>query len=122
MAAALKAKGNNAYQLRKFTQAAELYTQAIEISPKPEPVFYSNRAACEFSKFHANRQKLIPASGYVNMSPPKHELVIENCDAALKLDRNYVKALNRRAGALEGLKRYEEALRGMSDDQNIIAV
>jgi len=94
MAALLKAKGNSAYQQRKFAQAAELYTQAIDISPKPEPVFYSNRAAC-----------------YVNMSPPKHELVIEDCDTALNLDHNYVKALNRRAGALEGLKRYEEALR-----------
>jgi import receptor subunit TOM70 len=51
------------------------------------------------------------------MSPPKHELVIEDCDTALNLDHNYVKALNRRAGALEGLKRYEEALRGTSDDQ-----
>jgi mitochondrial import receptor subunit TOM70 len=47
MAAALKAKGNNAYQQRKFAQAAELYTQAIDLSPKPEPVFYSNRAACK---------------------------------------------------------------------------
>lgn len=46
MAALLKAKGNSAYQQRKFAQAAELYTQAIDISPKPEPVFYSNRAAC----------------------------------------------------------------------------
>lgn len=46
------------------------------------------------------------------MTPPKHELVVEDCDAALKLDHNYVKALNRRAGALESMKRYEEALRG----------
>jgi mitochondrial import receptor subunit TOM70 len=46
------------------------------------------------------------------MTPPKHELVVEDCDAALKLDSNYVKALNRRAIALEGLQRYEEALRG----------
>lgn len=49
------------------------------------------------------------------MTPPKHELVVEDCDAALKLDHNYVKALNRRAGALESMKRYEEALRGKWD-------
>lgn len=67
------------------------------MSPKPEPVFYSNRAAC-----------------YVNMSPPQYERVVEDCDAALKMDMNYVKALNRRAAALEGLERYEEALRGVS--------
>jgi import receptor subunit TOM70 len=48
------------------------------------------------------------------MTPPKHELVVLDCDAALALDKNYIKALNRRATALEGLKRYEEALRGAS--------
>ena len=46
------------------------------------------------------------------MSPPQHELVVKDCDEALKIDPNYVKALNRRAGALEALKRYQEALRG----------
>ena len=46
------------------------------------------------------------------MTPPKHELVVHDCDEALKLDSKYVKALNRRALALEGLERYEEALRG----------
>ncbi|KAJ7471999.1 ADP/ATP carrier receptor [Mycena latifolia] len=94
LAASFKTKGNNAYSTKKFAAAARLYTLAIEVSPKPEPVYYSNRAAC-----------------YVNMTPPKHELVVADCDEALKLDPNYVKALNRRAMALEGLHRYIEALR-----------
>ena len=46
------------------------------------------------------------------MSPPKHELVVQDCDEAIKLDAKYVKALNRRAIALESLERYQEALRG----------
>ena len=50
--------------------------------------------------------------GYVNMTPPKHELVVQDCDEAIKLDSKYVKALNRRALALEHLERYQEALRG----------
>jgi len=93
-AASLKQKGNDAYQARKFVVAAELYTRAITVSPQPEPVFYSNRAAC-----------------YVSMEPPQHERVVADCDEALKLDSRYVKALNRRATALEALERYEEALR-----------
>lgn len=46
------------------------------------------------------------------MSPPLTEKVVADCDEALKHDRRYEKALNRRAGALETLGRYEEALRG----------
>lgn len=111
MAASLKAKGNTVYQHRKFAQAAELYTQAIEVSPKPEPVFYSNRAACKCSAIHIKLAIYLEVAGYVNMSPPKHDLVVADCDAALELDSNYVKALNRRAGALEQLKRYPESLR-----------
>ncbi len=65
------------------------------MSPQPEPVFYSNRAAC-----------------YVSMEPPQHEKAVADCDEALKRDSHYVKALNRRATALEALERYEEALRG----------
>lgn len=50
------------------------------------------------------------------MKPPKYDLVLQDCDEALKLDAKYVKALNRRAAALEGLERYKEALRGKSKD------
>lgn len=52
------------------------------------------------------------------MSPPKHDLVVADCDAALKLDASYVKALNRRATALDALERYEESLRGVFAARN----
>ena len=50
--------------------------------------------------------------GYMNMKPPKFELIIEDCDKAVALNKDYVKAINRRANALEALDRLEEALRG----------
>jgi import receptor subunit TOM70 len=58
---------------------------------KPDPIFYSNRAAC----FNALGQ---------------WEKVIEDTTAAINLDNEYVKALNRRANAYEHLEKYSEAL------------
>jgi import receptor subunit TOM70 len=45
------------------------------------------------------------------MSPPQHDLVVRDCDIALQLDKTYIKALNRRAAAHEGLNQLQEALR-----------
>lgn len=59
--------------------------------------------------------RLVSMIGYMNMSPPQFERVVEDCDSALQHDPNYVKALNRRANALEALSRYEESLRGEYD-------
>ncbi|KXT05261.1 hypothetical protein AC578_8383 [Pseudocercospora eumusae] len=88
-AAKLKAAGNKAYGSKDYNKAIHLYTQAILC--KADPVFYSNRAAC-----------------YNAMSDwPK---VIEDTTAAINLDPEYVKALNRRANAYEQDGRYSEAL------------
>ncbi|KAJ8496329.1 hypothetical protein ONZ45_g12497 [Pleurotus djamor] len=87
-----KEKGNKAYGERNVSVAERYYSRAIEVAPQGEPVFYSNRAAC-----------------YVNLG--KYEQVIQDCDSALSLDRQYIKALNRRANAAEKLQRYELALR-----------
>lgn len=48
----------------------------------------------------------------MNLKPPQYERVIADCDEALKLDAKYLKALNRRATALESSKQFEESLRG----------
>lgn len=88
-AAKLKAAGNKAYGSKDYNRAIDLYGQAILC--KSDPVFFSNRAAC-----------------YNAMSD--WEKVIEDTTAAINLDPEYVKALNRRANAYEQSEKYSEAL------------
>jgi import receptor subunit TOM70 len=108
----LKKKGNDYYQKEHFEQAAEFYTRAINVSPTEEPVYYSNRGACECVRIEHPGRLLTVNEGYMNMKPPKFDLIIEDCDKAIALNKDYVKAINRRANALEALDRLEEALRG----------
>ncbi|CAO2650003.1 Nn.00g012950.m01.CDS01 [Neocucurbitaria sp. VM-36] len=88
-AAKLKAAGNKAYGSKDYNRAIDLYAKAILC--KQDPVFYSNRAAC-----------------YNAMSD--WDKVIEDTTAAISLDNEYVKALNRRANAYEQVERNSEAL------------
>lgn len=88
-AAKLKAAGNKAYGSKDYNRAIDLYSQAILC--KADPVFYSNRAACWNAM--SNWAK-----------------VIEDTTAAINLDNDYVKALNRRANAYEQDGSYSEAL------------
>jgi import receptor subunit TOM70 len=88
-AAKLKAAGNKAYGSKDYNKAIDLYGKAILC--KQDPVFYSNRAAC-----------------YNAMSD--WDKVIEDTTAAINLDNEYVKALNRRANAYEQVERNSEAL------------
>lgn len=86
-----KSVGNKLYQQHEWKEAALNYTKAIESSIKPEAVFYSNRAAC-----------------YNNLGD--YNKVLEDCNQALNLDSEYVKALNRRAQAFEQLGNLTAAL------------
>lgn len=85
----LKTSGNKAYGSKDYNKAIHLYSQAILC--KPDPIFYSNRAAC----FNALGE---------------WDKVVEDTTAAVNLDATYVKALNRRANAYEHLEQYSEAL------------
>jgi mitochondrial import receptor subunit TOM70 len=77
-----KNAGNKTYTSRNFVSAIELYTKAILCSP--DPVFYSNRAAC-----HAALKQ--------------HSQTIQDASAALAMNPDYSKALRRRANAHEEL-------------------
>ncbi|KAI0002757.1 import receptor [Xylariaceae sp. FL0662B] len=85
----LKNSGNKAYGSKDYPRAIDLYSKAILC--KPDPIFFSNRAAC----YNAQSD---------------WEKVVEDTTAAVNLDPLYVKALNRRANAYEHLSRYSEAL------------
>ncbi|ETI24869.1 hypothetical protein G647_04239 [Cladophialophora carrionii CBS 160.54] len=85
----LKQAGNKAYGSKDYNKAIGLYGQAILC--KPDPVYYSNRAAC-----------------YNALS--EWDKVVEDCTAAISMDSEYVKALNRRAHAYEHLGLFSEAL------------
>jgi mitochondrial import receptor subunit TOM70 len=81
--------GNKAYGSKDYNKAIDLYGKAILC--KPDPVYYSNRAAC-----------------YNVLSD--WDKVVEDTSAAIAMDGEYVKALNRRAHAYEHLGMYSEAL------------
>ncbi|KAL6252390.1 TOM (translocase of outer membrane) complex component [Rhinocladiella similis] len=85
----LKAAGNKAYGSKEYNNAIDLYGKAILC--KPDPVYYSNRAAC-----------------YNALSD--WDKVVEDTTAAISMDAEYVKALNRRAHAYEHLGLFSEAL------------
>ncbi|MCJ1475172.1 TOM (translocase of outer membrane) complex component [Lambiella insularis] len=85
----LKIAGNKAYGDKSYNEAIELYGKAILC--KPDPIFYSNRAAC----YNALGQ---------------WDKVVDDTTAAIALDSEYVKALNRRANAYEHQEKYSEAL------------
>jgi len=84
-----KDEGNKLFQSKKYNKAIKQYSKAIELYP--DSVYYGNRAAC-----------------YNNLG--KMDEVIADCNEALKLNPNYIKALKRRAQAYEKTKNLELAL------------
>ena len=92
-----KERGNAHFVKAEYDDAVGHYTQAIELAPPKAPeraVFYANRAAC-YSKVG------------------EHAEVVQDCNAALALQPDYVKALVRRAQARESLEEFHEALEDM---------
>uniref|UniRef100_A0A8C2EU54 Mitochondrial import receptor subunit TOM70 n=1 Tax=Cyprinus carpio TaxID=7962 RepID=A0A8C2EU54_CYPCA len=90
-----KNKGNKYFKAGKYEQAIQCYTDAISLCPKEQKgdlsTFYQNRAA-------AYEQLL------------KWTEVIQDCSQAVELNPCYVKALFRRAKALEKLGNKKECL------------
>ena len=97
----LKELGNNNFTRKNYDVAIEHYTKAIEFSStlgengdiKPDElaVFYQNRAACNFELDDL-------------------ENVISDCNRAIELKSNYVKAYVKRAKAYEKMAQYDKAM------------
>ncbi|XP_044496714.1 protein CLMP1-like [Mangifera indica] len=92
----LKEEGNKRFQSKDYVGALEQYDNALRLTPKNHPdraVFHSNRAAC-----------------LMQMKPIDYETVIAECTMALQVHPRFVRALLRRARALEAIGKYEMAM------------
>lgn len=85
----LKDEGNAFLKDQKYSQAIESYTKAIDLDSQ-NPIFYSNRAQ-------------------VHIKLEEYGLAIADCDAALAVDPNFVKAYYRKGVSLMALLNYKEA-------------
>lgn len=97
-----KERGNEAFKAGNYEDAIALYTDALSIddSHKETSVFYKNRAAA-----------------YLKIS--EFDLAERDCKAALALSSSDPKTMFRRAQALEGLGRIEEAYKSAKDAWNV---
>ena len=97
-----KEKGNHLVQERKYQEALDCYTKAIELD-KNDPILYSNRSAM-----------------YYNLNDFENALL--DAEEAIYLKPDYAKAYLRKGNALENQYKYQEALDtykiGLQKDKN----
>ena len=97
-----KEKGNHLVQERKYQEALDCYTKAIELD-KNDPILYSNRSAM-----------------YYNLNDFENALL--DAEEAIYLKPDYAKAYLRKGNALEKQYKYQEALdtykTGLQKDKN----
>ena len=90
-----KNDGNEFFRVGKCNDAIESYTEALSMDPLNtvfNATIYCNRAAAKMRK-------------------KDYKTALEDCDTALKLNSEYVKAISRRAECLMQLEKYEESVR-----------
>ncbi|XP_020818298.1 RNA polymerase II-associated protein 3 [Drosophila serrata] len=87
----IKDRGNNYVKLAEYDRAIEAYTEAVNVYPH-DPVYYINRALC-----------------YIRQE--RYDNCVEDCEAAIQLDKLCVKAYYRRMQANESLGNNMEALK-----------
>lgn len=90
-----KDKGNAFVKEKKYKEALECYSQAINVDPN-DPILYSNRSA-----MHSNLSEFKEA--------------LEDADKAIQLKPDYAKAYLRKGTALKGMNDIEGALAAFKD-------
>lgn len=102
-----KKKGNEAFSLGEYAQAAVCYSLALDKATTLQTsaidfihILYSNRAACFLKLGH-------------------HEKALDDANEALKLEPKFVKALFRKGLAYHALKQYKEALPVLAEAHKI---
>ncbi|KAK7333599.1 hypothetical protein VNO80_30374 [Phaseolus coccineus] len=87
----LKVLANEAFNARKYSQAIDLYTQAIELN-SGNAVYYSNRA-------------------FAHLRLEEYGSAIQDATKAIEVDPKYSKGYYRRGAAHIGLGKFKEALK-----------
>jgi stress-induced-phosphoprotein 1 len=90
-----KTQGNAAFAAKDFTKAIELFTKAIEVSPVPNHVLYSNRSAAYAS-----------SKDFQN--------AFEDAKKTVDINPSWAKGYSRVAAAEFGLGKYQEAEKSYS--------
>lgn len=91
LVARARARGNDLFKSERFTEACSAYGEGLRHDPS-NSVLYCNRAACWFKVGLWERS-------------------IEDCNQALRIQPNYMKALLRRAASNSKLERWVDAVR-----------
>uniref|UniRef100_A0A7S4EFH0 Hsp70-Hsp90 organising protein n=2 Tax=Pseudo-nitzschia australis TaxID=44445 RepID=A0A7S4EFH0_9STRA len=89
-AAEFKAAGNAALQAKKFSEAIENYTKAINLDGTNH-VYFSNRSAAYLSKGDGNN-------------------ALEDANSCIALNPQFTKGYSRKGAALHALKRYNDSI------------
>uniref|UniRef100_H2Z6Q4 Serine/threonine-protein phosphatase n=1 Tax=Ciona savignyi TaxID=51511 RepID=H2Z6Q4_CIOSA len=88
-----KEEANQLFKDKKYEEAVELYTRAIEANPKS-------------SVYHANRS-------FAHLRLENYGFALEDASTAIACDKKYIKAYYRRASAYMSLGKFKPALRDL---------
>lgn len=110
----LKQSGNNLFKEENYSQALEIYTQALKCCPldfkKERSVFYSNRSVCYLKTVIL--LNLLFSSICFNIFLIKKENLkcINDCSKSIELDSSFIKPLLRRAECYQTEDKLDESL------------